>query len=453
MPPQLALIGCVVFVCCLVLLERKGRPRVSLAIWLPVIWMAIFGSKPVSLWFGWDVSMETTQDYLEGSPADRIAFFVLIFLAAAVVAARHPDWGLVYRKNKWIIIYFLYLGISVLWSDYPFTAFKRWVKDLGSLLMVLVVLTEQDSLQAMKTALLRCSFILVPFSVLVIKYFPELGRAYDRWTHEPIIVGVTTNKNELGMSLFVCIVSLLWLFIEVRERKKMSRNRNLKRAFLALILMNVWLLSKANSSTALVCSALGCGLLLALRVPRFRPRIENLGKYAIAGIALFVVLHVTLNIGGIFVKLLGRDLTLTGRTEIWKALLKEPVNPLIGAGHYSFWLGDRVDRVSGGSGSYFNLNEAHNGYLEVYLNSGLIGLFILLRFLSVSAKRIKTEALSGAPLGAFRLSILLGTLVYSVTEAVFRVGFISFALFLVVTEYRDSRLLDSFEKTDISPAR
>jgi hypothetical protein len=141
-------------------------------------------------------------------------------VAACVVLVRRPiNWRAVFTANRWVIFYFLYLGFSVLWSDYSTVAFKRWVKDVGSALMVLVILTEANPLQALKTTFLRCAYVLVPLSVLFIKYVPELGRGYDPWSYEPVNIGVTTNKNMLGMTLFICGLSLLWALLEKWEAR------------------------------------------------------------------------------------------------------------------------------------------------------------------------------------------------------------------------------------------
>ena len=52
-----------------------------------------------------------------------------------------------------------------------------------------------------------------------------------------------------------------------------------------------------------------------------------------------------------------------------------PINPIFGTGFESFWLGKRLEQLQGIF--FFFPNEAHNGYLEVYLNLGLMGLFIV----------------------------------------------------------------------------
>ena len=423
MPRQLAILVCFAFVLWLFARERKGRPPVSAALWLPMTWMAILGSRPISLWFGLGRELETTEDYLEGSPVDRAIFLILILAAGVALVRRRVNWRAVFIANRWVIIYFLYLGLSVLWSDYTMTAFKRWVKDVGSVLMVLIILTEENPLQALKTTFLRCSYVLIPFSVLFIKYLPELGRGYDTWTYEVINIGVTTNKNMLGMSLFVCGLTLFWT---VLDKWKEDSGAGAWRRFvgeLILALMVVWLLRQAHSATAVACTILGSGILIATMVSAIRRKLQRAAAFVVAAVLLFVLVGPMLGLDEMLVGLLGRDMTFTGRTDIWKSVLAEDINPLLGVGHYSFWLGERVERVS--RGYFYLINEAHNGYLEVYLNSGLIGLGLLLTVLVSAWRKNMKEAMAGDSAGGFGLSVLVGIILYGLTEAVFRFGFIS----------------------------
>jgi exopolysaccharide production protein ExoQ len=83
----------------------------------------------------------------------------------------------------------------------------------------------------------------------------------------------------------------------------------------------------------------------------------------------------------------GRNPNLTDRTLIWKVLLNRHTNPLIGTGYGSFWLDPRLDRLWEQKEAA-GLNEAHNGYLGVYLNLGIIGLSLLTAFLISSYRTI-----------------------------------------------------------------
>ena len=98
---------------------------VSNAIYIPLLWIVILGSRPVSVWFGGGASMESTDDYLEGSPFDRMVFLFLILAGAVVLLRRRVNWKALFTNNKWLLVFTLFWGISVLWSDYPFVALKR----------------------------------------------------------------------------------------------------------------------------------------------------------------------------------------------------------------------------------------------------------------------------------------------------------------------------------------
>ena len=75
----------------------------------------------------------------------------LLLVAALVVLARRAErtWS-VMRANPVILVFFCYCAISVVWSDYPFVAFKRWTKALGNVAVVLIVLTDSKPTLALK---------------------------------------------------------------------------------------------------------------------------------------------------------------------------------------------------------------------------------------------------------------------------------------------------------------
>lgn len=431
MPPILALGLFVAGVVWLLAMEKKWRWEVSKAIWIPFFWLIIIGSRPISLWFG--LGEPTGVDYLEGSPLDRLFFLSLIVMGGMVLMTRRVNWPEIFARNKWILIYFLYLGLSTMWSVEPFVAFKRWIKDVGNVVLVLVVLTEKNPIDAAKALMLRCSYLLIPGSVLVIKYYPALGRYYDRWTYKPFFGGVATDKNSLGITLFVCGLALFWTLFDLRNARSQGKDKMEKATLVGLILMTVWLLRKANSSTALACTVVGASILIAMRYPTIRAKAQRMGVYGAAGVIVLLFFEMTFGLSEMIIKLLGRDLTLTGRTDIWKAVLAERINPVLGAGFYSFWLGDRPERLS--EKFYYHLNQAHNGYLETYLNSGWIGIFLLAAVLVSAARRIQDRVAAGSSDDSLRLAFLVSSAVYNITEAAFdRLNLLWFFLLLVIFE-------------------
>ena len=61
-----------------------------------------------------------------------------------------------------ILIYFSILCISILWSDYPFVAFKHWNKGIGDIVMVLIILTDPILYAALKRVLNRVRLCAPP---------------------------------------------------------------------------------------------------------------------------------------------------------------------------------------------------------------------------------------------------------------------------------------------------
>jgi O-antigen ligase len=145
---------------------------------------------------------------------------------------------------------------------------------------------------------------------------------------------------------------------------------------------------------------------------------------------LYVILAWGFDINGKLAQAVGRNPNLTERTDVWRILLSLHTNPLVGTGYESFWVG-RWLRLVWEHKETAGLNEAHNGYLEVYLNLGLIGLLLLIGFL-VSSYRAMWKRL--APQTRFR-SLALGLwtvlLFYNVTEAAFRGSQFMWSAFLL----------------------
>src|SRR6266481_2232448 len=396
-------------------LERDRNSRVSGALWIPVVWMLIAGSRMVSEWL--QVAPATTVDqYLEGSPLDRLVLGSLLAAGLIVLVSRGTKVVTALRANGPILLFFLYCAISVLWSDYPDVSFKRWTKAVGDLVMVLVVLTDADPLAALKRLLARTGFLLIPISVLLIKYYPDIGRGYNPWIWTPYYTGVATTKNLLGMISLIFGLGSLWrIFQEFRSGDRKRRTGPLI-AHGALLAMVLWLFWVANSVTSLSCFLLGGGLMVVTRMRLAqKPFFVHLFVSAMLVVSFSALF---LDTGTGLVNDLGRDATLSGRTALWNQLLGMAGNPLFGTGFESFWLGKRLERLW--SMYWWHPNEAHNGYLEIFLNLGwtgvaLIGLVMVKGYRNViSAFRREPDA------GSLRLTYFLVAATYNFTEAGFR---------------------------------
>jgi exopolysaccharide production protein ExoQ len=428
MPPSLALFLWLILLLALLCYDPAKDLGTSLALWVPVIWFFIVGSRLPSQWLGAGVG-QAAQALEEGNSLDRTIYFALIILAIGILMSRSFKWGDFFARNSALMAFLSFALLSVLWSDFSFVAFKRWFRDLGSYLVILIVLSDPRPLEAVRTLLRRLFFLLIPLCILLIKYYPNLGKGYSPWTGEAYYEGATTSKNMLGV---LCLVSGLFFFWDALTRwseRTEKRTRRIIFVNVAFIAMTFWLLNLADSATSLVCLALGCVVIAAAHSKTVRRHPALLKVLIPVGICLYLTLEFGFGIEIIsaLAGAVGRDPTLTGRTRIWQILLSMHTNPLVGTGYESFWLGPRLQWVWQQAGA---INEAHNGYLEVYLNLGAIGLFLLVAFLIASYRSICTQFAAFSSLASLSLALWTILLFYNATESAFK-GHLMWVAFLL----------------------
>jgi O-antigen ligase len=428
MPPSVATVIYAILILILFWLDRDREIRPSQALWIPVIWLLLSASRPVSLWLQPKVIIESSDQYLEANPLNDLVLAVLMAGALIVLVNRRRQAIRLLRANGPVILFFLYCGISVCWSDFPSVAFRHWMRSLGDLVMVLVVLTEADLSAAFTRLLTRPTFVLVPLSILFIKYFPDLGREYNVWTFVPMYCGVATTKNMLGLLCLVFGLGSAWRFLAVYGGPKGGkRNRQLS-AHGAVLIMTLWMFWLADSMTSLSCFIMAGGLMVVTALNRSarKPAVLHL---LVATVLLVPVIALFSGLGAGMVASLGRDPTLTGRTNIWKVVLSVSGNPLLGAGYESFWLGDRLNKIW--AQTMPGLQEAHNGYLEVYLNLGWVGVSLLAVLMLKGYRNVVATLRRDPWLGGFKLALFFAALVYSLTEAGFRMMSLSWISLLL----------------------
>lgn len=422
MPPQIATLVFAIGIAALFYLDRHDSDHPSKALWLPVIWLMINGSRSVSAWLGMaPPPREAAGQLPETSLLDQL-FAATLMLSGAIVLIRRSRGVRRLLEASWpIVLYYSFCLVSLVWSDFPAWGFKRWVRGLGDLVMVLIVATDSQPTAALRRLVSRVGFVLLPASVLLIKYYPALGSAFDVWG-DRVFVGVTTNKNILGNLAFVIALAALWQALSlIRDRKTPHRLRRLL-AQCTLLAVGINLLFGAESATSGACFILGSGLMLTMSLPLIRR-----SPAAVHALILIILL------GGALTELLGgraavtgamgRNADLTGRTEIWRIVIPM-VNPIGGAGFETFWLGPRIAKifamVQNGRG-LASANEAHNGYVEVYLNLGCLGLGLIALFLGQGYGRSISAFSRDRSLGALLIAYVVTAAFYNITEAGFRI--------------------------------
>jgi exopolysaccharide production protein ExoQ len=433
LPASMASCLTVAFIIFIFRRDIREKPDVTGALWLPLIWVVIACSRALSQWlniFGLPVSGAVSVE--DGSPLDAWFFFCLIAVGSCVLVKRQVRVSEVIRDNRWLIIFLLYCFISIAWSDFPFVAFKRWIKILGHPIMALIVLTEPNLEQAVKTLLKRCAYVVVPVSILFIKYYPQLGRGFDAWTGEPFNTGITTNKNALGADCLILGYFFVWYLLQTWQTERSSWRRNELRLIVGFLIGIWWLFLKAHSATPM--TSLCVGVLVVVFVGSRFIKKNLIGTYLLIALVLTVVAELVFGISGRYSEALGRGSGLSGRMGLWTSLIGLHTNPILGTGFESFWLGDRPKQLEGVF--FFIPNEAHNGYLETYLTLGSIGVLILIALFLATFWKIRLELFRNFEWARFRLGFFAAIILYNWTEAAFKtVSAIWFIFYIIAMEY------------------
>lgn len=442
--PQLILISFLLFAAWLIRRDTRKREGISTALWIPTLWIGILSSRPVSAWLGGVGS----GDSLDGSPLDRLFYLAIIVASIVILVQRQVDWGRLLGNNWPLVLLYGFFFLSVLWAFSPFVSFKRWFKEVGNIFVVLVILTEANPREATKAVFIRCTYVLVPLSLIFVRYFPDLGRRYSPHTGGLEVIGVTFQKNSLGTMLLVCGVIFLWDWIERSRDKSQSHpavDRYVPMVIAGLIL---YLFQQCDSKTSMIALLLAGGITVTLKFPAMQARVKSFGIYLLFAAVVLFLLDRMVGVSEWIITSMGRDMTFTGRTEVWNALFAVGTDPLLGTGFMSFW----DDPNFRSKLPYWVGGSAHNGYIEIYLFGGYVGLAILAIALLGIGAAINRDLRSGREYSVVRFAILVATLVANFAESNF-VCMTPLGFLFIIAAIGDGRLpVGVHQPADISPS-
>jgi len=430
MPRQLALFIYVLFIIYLFWIDRNKFQGVSRAIWIPLTWFFFGMSRNFSLWIKVDMPDIDISEYAdiisEGSPYDRAIYSILILAGMMILWKRKINWYSWFVRNRWIWLYFIFGALSISWSDYPYVSFKRLIKASSTIIMALVIVSEERPYIAIGVILKRIAFILLPLSILFIKYYPKLGRSYHMG--KALYTGVCTSKNSLGTLCLISGIYFSWNLCFGRKIANETSQQLHYSIYLIILPMLAWLFYMVNSATSLVCIVVTVSLFVIARQPIFFREQVKIIFFTITCIVMFVITDLFFNIKDTIFALLGRSPDLTTRIPMWQDILSMVRNPLIGFGYESFWLGERLDYLTSKWGF---LKQSHNGYLEMYVNMGFIGVCFIIAWVASGLKSVKSHMIADYPIAILRFCFILIVVIYNYTEATFYGSNVMWCLFFL----------------------
>lgn len=327
---------------------------------------------------------ETQADasFAAGSSLLQVVFGTLFALAAMLVWRRgHTALRLLPSLNPFLLLLLAWCACTVIWSAYPVVSIKRVVQFAGLVLTGVALCLPGDFATRLRRAALAGLTALLVVSFLVVLIMPSIGVDNVRgaaWR------GIFWHKNTMGAGASICL--LLW--VDALCRRIVSpRTASMALAFVCLMLV------MAKSSTALLTAALGVGVYL-MAFARHRVAARHgltllwlaAGVLALIGVQIFFTWHGRLpmlsELTAPIAALVGKDSDLTGRTDLWQLVMLEVSrHPWQGLGYGAFWLNQ-------GSPSQYIIDavgwvplQAHNGYVDILNELGLIGLGLFVLFI------------------------------------------------------------------------
>ncbi len=429
------------------------KSDISLAIWIPLIWYAIAASRSVGRWVSMNSSEFTDVNYLEGNPIDRGVFSTLIIIGIFILLKRkNVVWSDVLRKNAWIFLLFLYMGLSILWSDFMMVSFKRWIRTTGALIMVLVVLTEPNPREAISTLFRRCFYVHLPLSIIFIKYYRTIGVGWDYLGNESWL-GVATHKNHLGQIVMTSGIFFFWSITRTWDKWDKWKIVYLSYLVMSLFLLNGSRSTSSETSTFVFLAGIAMFLLLYL----MRTNVKQIERAIVISVfitaSLFLIFQFAAEsfaqkpLLSMAIEASGHGDTFTGRANLWRDIVDiASAHPIIGVGYGSFWIGDMSHNLW--EKYLWKPEQGHNGYVDVYVELGLIGVSLLIIAIFYAYKNIMKIITRDFHYGIFNIVILTMILIHNITETSFLRGLhnLWFLLLLVMVKIPDSLQFNNFRR-------
>jgi exopolysaccharide production protein ExoQ len=347
---------------------------------------------------------------LEGQSEVKTVYYLrlalpLLCLAIALLY-RGPDVFLL-SLHSTILIFPLVCLTSTIWSVDPYETFKYTSLLILYILAVAAICHVLDMEVVCKLIVKVLAFLILA-SVVMAVAFPIYGTHQVVDTFEGIHAsqwrGVFIHKNHLGAAASTGLFTFMFF------RRLMDASFGFR---LMCIIAAITCLIFANSAGSWVAI---CVMLVYYWLIRAVPASGNFLLLVIFGVSALAY-TAFIFFGADLVAVVGRDATLTGRTEIWPIVLDAVwQKPLLGFGYYAAvdFMGPILDASVGS-------RYSHNGYLDVLLGTGIVGLvsllFCIFSVLVTGIGRVKTSAGSEAECFMLLLTFLILSLFFSFFEA------------------------------------
>ncbi|MBW4626552.1 MAG: O-antigen ligase family protein [Brasilonema octagenarum HA4186-MV1] len=261
---------------------------------------------------------------------------------------------------------------SIFWSVNTFETFKQ-IRALARTTIFGVYLATRYTIKQQMNLLSWTIALIAILTTFVCIVNPSYGISITN--HVATWQGIYAHKQYLGRQMSLG-ASLFLVTIFDKQN-----NRWLK---ITLLILTLVLILLSTSKTSLIVFLVTILLLPLYKVAKQQYAVRVIMIFTILVISFSVISVFVSNLETILVDILGKDIEFNGRTPIWTLAIEKVLErPWLGYGYAAFWKSD---------GGYYIIKNtwaalieeattlgfnSHNGYLDLTLNIGLVGLLIL----------------------------------------------------------------------------
>lgn len=284
-----------------------------------------------------------------------------------------PRLGLVLpfvRRNKALVFLVLVALVSASWSIDPQLSLRRGLGLGGTTVFAIYVAVRFDTAEVIRL-LGRALFLVAVASWVFVMAIPDLGIHHDH--HDGSWRGAFLHKNQLGVVMGLGITAFLLLALELSRRW-------VRTFWIVAWLLGAILVLGSGSRTGWILASMGLISIVVLRALRQKPSVALavlwLGVLAVG--APFMVGSARTTPDESVDTVLGaldRSDSLTGRVPLWHTVAEDAIKrPWLGYGYRAYW-----DTPEGPSKDVqvrvgWGPTHGHNGYLDLWVDIGALGL-------------------------------------------------------------------------------
>lgn len=314
--------------------------------------------------------IEDAEDLGSSNIVNQIVFGSLLVISILTLVPKWKQVKIIILREKFFSLFLLWAFISILWSSYPDVSFKRYIQYLTTFTVsysALIYTNKSENLVKYFKILLG-AYVLISFASIF-----TIPGARDRFG---IWQGLAASKNHLGMMGVIAII----FFTKFLS----SASLKWKPIYFVFLLITISLFVGSNSFTSLLSVIIILLFYSVLQIDHLF-RSLNIGRF----ISIFIIVTITfifmvtiLFFPDVLASIFGaggRDLTLTGRTDLWASIFWYIQKHLLyGCGFQGFWVVDSPQMSDIYSTFVWLPIQAHNGYIDIINETGLIGFLLFL---------------------------------------------------------------------------